>query len=252
MNVKKTHEEFVKELSDKNPNIEVLEQYVNSRNKILVKCKVCGHEWTTMPSHLLSGRGCPGCSGRCGKTHDAFVAELLDKNSNIEVLGVYMNARTRVSVRCKCCNYEWNAVPGNLLRGSGCLKCSGKMKMTHEEFVAKLAEVNPDVEVLGKYTGMQNKVLVKCKVCAYEWYAMPYSLLQGHGCPRCVGVRRKTCDEFVIELCAKNPNIKVLGDYRNNHTKILVKCTVCGHEWNAAPTSLLRGMKCISCARRMG
>lgn len=58
----KTNEEFKEELAEKNPNIELLETYINDRTKIQVKCKECLHEWGAYPTHLLRGTGCPICT----------------------------------------------------------------------------------------------------------------------------------------------------------------------------------------------
>lgn len=58
----KTHEQFMKELKIKNPNIEVLENYINSLTKISVKCLKCNNIWKTTPRILLSGCGCPKCA----------------------------------------------------------------------------------------------------------------------------------------------------------------------------------------------
>lgn len=50
---RKTHEQFIKELSIKNKSIEVLGAYKNSQTKILCKCKICGFEWKVIPNNLL-------------------------------------------------------------------------------------------------------------------------------------------------------------------------------------------------------
>ena len=58
---KKTHQEFIDEISIKNPNIEILSTYVDSRTKITCKCKICEHEWNVLPTSLSRGIGCPSC-----------------------------------------------------------------------------------------------------------------------------------------------------------------------------------------------
>jgi hypothetical protein len=58
----KTTEQFKEEMKVKNPNIEVLGEYINDTTKILVKDKICGHEWNTSnPNRLLKGQICPKC-----------------------------------------------------------------------------------------------------------------------------------------------------------------------------------------------
>lgn len=51
-------------------------------------------------------------------------------NSDIEVLGEYINANTGISCRCLKCGYPWNEGewtprPSNLLHGRKCPNCSG-------------------------------------------------------------------------------------------------------------------------------
>lgn len=63
--------------------------------------------------------------------------------------------------------------------------------------------------------------------------------------------KSKTRQEFVDELQSKGrSDIMLLGDYINNKTKTLFKCTKyeCGHQWLAAPSNILRGMGCPVCA----
>lgn len=58
-------------------------------------------------------------------------------------------------------------------------------KLSHEEQVAAISKVNPDVEVLGKIVNSDTKVLCRCKVCDHEWMGRPASLKSGWGCPKC-------------------------------------------------------------------
>lgn len=63
----KTNSIFVKQLQQINPNIEILEPYINSITKLQCKCKKCGFLWKLDPHHLLSGRGCPCCNKSKGE-----------------------------------------------------------------------------------------------------------------------------------------------------------------------------------------
>src|SRR5699024_3300083 len=63
----KTHDEFVKELYEVNPDVEVLEKYKRNNAKIKFRCKVDGNEWETSPISLLIGTGCPSCNSSKGE-----------------------------------------------------------------------------------------------------------------------------------------------------------------------------------------
>lgn len=60
--------------------------------------------------------------------------------------------------------------------------------------------------------------------------------------------RKKTTEEFKKEVYKIFKNdVEVIGDYVNNHTKILVKFNCCGNEEYKLPTKLLVGQGCSKC-----
>ena len=250
-----THEEFMKKFYAKNKsaeNIEILGEYVNNRTKIKCKCKIDNYIWETTPNCLLSGRGCPKCSGKVRKNTEYFINEMKEINDNIEILGEYVNSRTKIKCKCKLDGYEWKARPNSLLMGTGCPKCYGNANKTTEEFKQEIKEINNDIEILGKYTNDRTKIKVRCKLDGYEWEARPNSLLMGTGCPKCSGVKRKNTEEFKQEIKEINDNIEILGKYTNDRTKIKVRCKLDGYEWEATPNNLLSGQGCPKCDESKG
>lgn len=211
MSKKKTHEEFVEEMALINPNIEIKGTYINNKTKILCSCKIDGYEWEIVPSSLLHGTNCPKCAllKRASirtKTHEHFIKEMSELHPNIEVLGKYANAYTKILCRCKIDGYEWYATPYNLLSNKGCPKCGNILKKTHEQFVYEMSVINPDIEIIGTYTGARNKILVRCKNCGYERNIIATDLLSGIGCPRC----KKSKGESKIERCLLENNIEYI------------------------------------------
>lgn len=57
----KTHEEFLYNVGNATNDIDVIGTYVNANTPILCRCKICGREWSPLPSNILSGHGCPQC-----------------------------------------------------------------------------------------------------------------------------------------------------------------------------------------------
>ena len=53
-NQRKTNEQFLKELKAINQAVEPLEEYVNNRTKIKVKCLKCNHIWEPTPDRLIN------------------------------------------------------------------------------------------------------------------------------------------------------------------------------------------------------
>jgi len=47
--------------------------------------------------------------------------------------------------------------------------------------------------------------------------------------------RRETNEEYLAKLRLINPNIRVIGEYRDNSTKVRYECLGCGKKWIAIP-----------------
>lgn len=62
--MRKDNEIFRAQLSQINPMIEPLEEYINARKKLLCRCGHCKGEWYAAPDKLLLGNGCPTCDKR--------------------------------------------------------------------------------------------------------------------------------------------------------------------------------------------
>jgi len=194
---RRTHNEFVNEMRLINPEIEIVGTFVNTSTRIKCKCKRCGHEWETKPSHLLAGHGCVKCMAR--KLSDTkrmpqeeFVSRIAIINPSIIVKGEYIDRNTRVKCQCRKCGNVWMGLPVTMLRGTGCPKCSNednrkRLAKTQEQFEEELEIANPDIEAIGEYVNANTPIRFRCKKCDYEWDAQPSSILnQGTGCPRCV------------------------------------------------------------------
>ncbi|EMK4770678.1 GIY-YIG nuclease family protein [Escherichia coli] len=153
----------------------------------------------------------------------------------------------KISCRCKVCGYEWLGRSNTLKQRHGCPKCAGNIKLSHEEQVAVIAKVNPNVEVLGEIKNISTKVLCRCKVCDHEWYVTPDSLKRGHGCPKCAGNRKLSHEEQVAAIAKVNSDVEVLGEITGSDKKVLCRCKVCDHEWYAIPVHLKRGRGCPKC-----
>lgn len=256
MSKKKTHEEYVEELSIKNPNLEVVGMYVGANTPISHRCKIDEYTWEAAPANLLYGRGCPKCSGKYRKTHDDYVSELKKTSPNIEVVGKYINAKTKILHKCLTHNYEWYITPINALKVNGCKQCASDqlsklLTKTHKEYIDELLSVNPNIEAVEVYKGANTNIIHKCKIHNYEWSARPANILSGKGCPRCAN-RDVTPDFYLEKLSKINPTVIPLENYKRAVDKILHKCLICSYEWMVVPTSLLSGNGCPACSNSRG
>lgn len=215
MGKKRTHEEYVLLATTVNPNIEVVEAYIDNRTPILHKCKIDGHIWPARPYGILSGKGCPMCAGNVKKTHKQYVKDLMLVNLNIEPIEEYINTDTPILHQCKICNHVWSIKPNHTLSGHGCPMCEFKKnadnkRKSHEDYVKELINVNQTIEVLGEYINYMTPILHKCKKCNHEWDVDPAHTIRGQGCPMCNESRGERCISQWLDNC----NIKHIPQYR--------------------------------------
>lgn len=83
-----------------------------------------------------------------------------------------------------------------------------RKRRTTDSFIEEMKDINPDIEILGKYVTIHTKIAWRCRECDYKGNSEPASLLAGHGCKTCAKKRatqkrRKTNEQFLKELAEK-------------------------------------------------
>lgn len=146
---KLTHQTFMKKFNRiGNQNLTILSKYNGYYEPILCKCNICGYEWQTNAANLIKANGGTGCPNYRNhpdhlfynqKSHDQFIREMYDINSNIEIIGDYIGHHIPIKCRCKICGFSWKNTPGNLLSGSSCPHCK---KSNGEERISQILEKN--------------------------------------------------------------------------------------------------------------
>lgn len=182
-------------------NIKRIGNYINCHSNIKIKCNICNHNWRPLPTSLIHKRsGCPNCGGTLPLTN--IIIDDLLKNKNIKRIDNYINGQTSIKFQClnKNCFRIWSTKPYNIInRGSGCVKCSGKLKLTNEIVDEKLKGRN--VKRIGEYKNIHTKINFLCLVCYLEWEAEPNSVINvGTGCVFCkIGKNEKMIKELFIQ-----------------------------------------------------
>ena len=190
-----SEEQFQQRLKENYKNkIETLTPHINSKSKIKVRCNDCGYEWQTTSQSLLRGQGCKLChtlSQRKGK--DKFLEEFTKNyNTKYELLSDYVNANTKVKVKCNLCDNIWFSKPYHLSHTKcGCPICANKERVlkttkSQEKFIDDVYhKYNDRYTVVGQYMNAKTKLEIRCNNCNNIWKIVPYSLLQNTGCPIC-------------------------------------------------------------------
>ena len=192
---KRTHDEYIKELAEKNPNVIAIGQYIDANTSILHKCLKHDRIWATTPSRALQGVGCDLChhervSKAKTRSHEWYENELQKVAPHIRVIGKYNKVTTPIEHYCTLHDVSWNVSPDSILHGHGCWMCGNekigeKNRKPFETYISELHQYDPNIICIGDYVDMTTYVRHKCLIDGYEWDAVPAWLLSGRGCPLC-------------------------------------------------------------------
>lgn len=167
----------------------------------------------------------------------------------------YKGRHSKLIVTCTI-HGDFEQVAGSHLNGRGCAKCSGRIKLTTEDFINNSKKIHKGKYHYDKveYRNASRKVTITCPEHG-DFDQTPNSHTQGHGCPSCgafaTGASQSLgLDGFVRKACSvhdgKYRYDKV--EYRNVIGKVVITCPIHGDFMQEA-NSHLNGCGCPSCAK---
>lgn len=59
---------------------------------------------------------------------------------------------------------------------------------SHLDYIKEVAEIQPNLRIIGKYTGANNKIETQCKLCGNIWFPSANSIIRNNKCPNCHGL----------------------------------------------------------------
>lgn len=154
---------------------------------------------------------------------------------------LYVNAHTKIKCKCLIDGNEWYVTPSHLLSGGGCPVCAKRRtdashkKKTQEEYISECKIKNPNLEILGNYTGIHDKIACKCKICGGIFSRRASKNIEGNGCPICANT---LVVRGINDVATTHPHlIKYFTDKNDaykytygSNKKILFKCPFCKTE----------------------
>lgn len=176
---KKTNDEFLQELKDKNISYIPLDEYVNGRTKIKWKCQQ-GHIFKSSPEDILSGNGCPYCSGRypiIGETDlwttHPDIAKML-KNHNDGFLVSYGSKKILDWTCPQCKNTISKSVTEVTHHGLVCKICSDGISYPEKFIINMLTQLEIDFKREKTFDWSDKKI--------YDFYLPYYNMIiETHG-----------------------------------------------------------------------
>ena len=224
--------------------------YVGIYSIIIIICPTHS-EFTQTPAAHLSGQGCPKCGGTQKLTTKEFINKSIKVHGNTYDYGrvIYINNRTEVTINCPI-HGEFSQIPGVHMRGNGCPKCGGTVKLTTEEFIEKANKVHNNKYDYSKvvYISAKIDVIIICPFHGKFSQTPDAHINQKQGCPKCYKNNKYTTEEFIIRAIKVHRNIydysKVI--YVNSQKEVEIICPIHG-SFLQMPYSHLAGRGCSVC-----
>lgn len=178
---RKSHKEFLKDLEDRNIQVELLSPYINYTTKIKRKCLMCEDISEMLPCDILNGC-CKGCykdkmRKHFAMPHEVFCDKFYSKyGKNYKILSNYVNTKTKIDVKHKICGETFSFLPSNMQNPSTCIcPCCYNKNSNGERFLQKyFYENNIEYEIHKTFDDLKG---VKNGHLSYDFYLKDKNLL---------------------------------------------------------------------------
>ena len=247
------------------------------------------HEWPqSVYARVGAAKGCPYCAGTkvlpgfndlASRYPDLAAQWHSEKNAELKPSDVNCGSPQKVWWICPECGYEWPASVNSRVKGAGCKRCAGQVVLPGETDLVAL------YPLLSRYWDMdRNEGRTPRDVMPHsnkrvwwrhqmpdgtwhEWQAKVSSVVgrwkeddpNSISCSVCAG---RTVQQGVNDLESQYPGIAAEWDYGQNAPSTPQSvfcrttkkygwiCKTCGHKWNAAVRSRVKGHGCPKCGTR--
>ena len=191
-------------------------------------------------------------------TKQAFIEKSIERHNNKYDYSrfIFSNSNTESIIVCPI-HGEFLQSPKDHLRTKGCRKCSGKTKLTTEEFIIKANLVHNDKYDYSKsiYVNKKTKVCIICPEHGEFWQTPDDHCNKPSGCPKCkvdkiISTHSYSFLDF-LELADKYKNKFTYNkdDYVNYTTPISIICPIHG-EFKQTPSNHINSVEgCFRCGR---
>jgi superfamily II DNA or RNA helicase len=189
-------------LKNKYPEIDFSKSiYKSTLEKILVTDKN-GLDYLISPSKLEAGQSL--CLKNCTDKTKYFIKESnkIHENKYDYSKSKYTNSNKLIEIICQK-HGSFFQKPSDHTSGKGCLKCSGSVKKTTEQFIKESVDIHGDRYDYSKvnYTGAWDKVEIICREHQMSFFQYPVNhVTKSQGCPACGGNTTKYKLKLLNEL----------------------------------------------------
>ena len=194
------------------------------------------------------------------KTQETLISQIKEKYGDLLDCSLieYKGTHKNIKLKCNCCHNVFEKSPHNILYQNTiktiCPYCykENMNKYYKETFIkkAKIIHNNKyDYSKITEYKNSKTKVPIICPEHG-EFWQIPNSHLNGHGCPYCMRDKsRLKYEDFVKKSKIIHNDYYIYKDniqYKNNQTLIPIICPIHGEFIQTAKTHL-NGCGCPKC-----
>ena len=157
-NQTKTNDWFLNKVKElKGNEYTPLSEYIVSKKKVKMRHNLCGYIWYVTPDNFFRRQsGCPKCSKNARINTDTYKKEIKNiLGEEYEVIGTYINARTKVKFLHHKCGNMWEVVPYAIKEGTRCPFC--KSSKGERYIIGLLKKYNIEFEIQKMFDGCKDK-----------------------------------------------------------------------------------------------
>lgn len=220
-------------------------EYINSRTKVKILCKIHGIFLQTPNSHCR-GRGCPKCAKTFKLSENLMIKRFNDKHNYFyDYSKSNINGNHKKIIIICPVHGEFKQAPQQHF-SQGCPTCAGVKKMTTQEFIGKANKVHKNYYDYSKANYVQRSEKLKIICPKHGMFLQSVNAhLCGKGCIKCsTSVSRKESkwlDYLQVPNDSKHRNVLIhIGDFKFNidgyygDAKIIYEFL--GDYWHGNPT----------------
>lgn len=177
-------------------HLQLVHSYSGSAHRLLIFCQKCHlYFYSYYYSIKDNSISCPFChKNKMVSVWDEFMfKKYLAKETKNEykLISSFDGVDKPIKLLHIKCGHIYKVRPAGFIRGFRCAFCrykklSQKFRMSQENFAKRMQQKHGnEYEILGKYINAKTKIKFLHRNCGRTFYTVPYSILNGTGCPYC-------------------------------------------------------------------
>lgn len=225
--------------------------YRNNATKLEWRCSV-GHEWSATPLQVKKGHWCPFCA-RVARLSLPLLQRIAGQKGGRCLSLAYVNSSHPVRWKCAA-GHEWLARAHSIRAGNWCPVCAHNQRLRLEE-MRQIARDRGGRCLSTSYKNASTPLLWECRH-GHRWKACAANVKaglrrKGSWCRECYNGRRRFHERLSITAMRDLANARggtcLSAEYFGSKVKLTWKCKF-GHRWQAAPSYIVQGTWCPTCA----